>query len=194
MATPSKNGSRLALIAVLIPLGFLLYYISPLVMPRWRWEHMDNKWEELASSTKLPQTKLKQVYDVVVRYKPRGDKDPLPWQVLTSTPLYDPQNDEEFHIVRVTLISDHTGDPPSSFLIGSGNYRDVFFKGKAWRFPPGTFGFNKFRPVVVYDGWNFDKLESTEAYRWDGEMKETTKWVNDDTDIEDGYKVPSAAQ
>ena len=194
MATPSKNGSRLALIVILIPLGFLAYYLSPLVLPLWRWENMENKWEELARSSGLPQTKLKQTYEVVARYKPRGDNDPVPWQILTSEPVYDPQNDEEHHIVRATLISDHSGSPPSKLRLGSGNYRDIFFKGKAWRFPAGSFGFNKFHPVVVYDDWNFDKLPSNEAYRWDGEMKETTKWTDDDADIEDGYKPAGAAQ
>ena len=111
--------------------------------------------------------------------------------MLTSTPLYDAENDEERHAVRVTLISDRTGEPPSQMRIGSANYRDVFFKGSVWRFPPGAFGFNRFRPVVVFESSTFDKLESREAYGWDGEMKEKG-WSDDDEDVEDGFKVPGA--
>ena len=169
---------------VVIPMLALTYFISPMFLPRWRWENM--AWDTLAQKTGKSAASLQKTYQVVVRYAPRTDTDPTPWQVLTSDPLYDPQNDEPNHIVRVTLISDRTGEPPSKLRLGSGNYRDVFFKGPVWRLPPGTFGFNKFHPVVVFDGYGFDKLESNEAYRWDGEMKETVKWTSDDADIEDG--------
>jgi hypothetical protein len=191
MATPTKNGSRLAFIIVLIPICGVLYYLAPLFLPMWRWQNVDSKWEQIATQNKLSVAKLKQLYDVVVRYKPRGEKDPCPWQVLTCNPAFNPE-DEEHHMVRVTFIGDFTGDPPSTLRLGSGNYRDVFFKAKAWRFPPGSFGFNAFRPVMVYDGFSLEKLASSEAYRWDGEMKETNKWTDDDTDVEDGYQVPGA--
>ena len=193
--TPSKTGSRLASLVVLLVMGAILYAVSPLFLPRWRWENIEPNWQSLATAAKLPVTKLQSQYDIVVRYKPRGDKDPVPWQVITCTPAVDPENDVEFQRVRVTLISDRTGEPPSSLRLGSLNYRDIFFKGKAWRFPPGTlpatFGFNRARPVFVYEAMTFDKLDSSEAFRMDGEMKEA-KWTDDDSEIEDGYRAPGA--
>ncbi len=192
--TPTKSGSRIAMVAVIIPILLVAYFVSPLFLPRWRWENMRDM-EGLAIQLKQPAAKLKQTYEVVARYSPRGEGDPVPWQILQSNPLYDPENDEGEHkMVRVTLISDRTGEPPSKLRLGSGNYRDVFFKGTVWRFPPGAFGFNRFRPVVVFDGSAFDKMESREAFTWDGEMKETAKWTNDDTDIKDGFKVPGAPE
>lgn len=183
--TPTKFGSRLAVIMVIIPLFLVAYFISPLFLPRWRWENMSN-WDELAQKLGKPKAKLQQTFVVVTRYAPRNDNDPTPWQMLSSDPLYDPENDEPNHIVRVTLISDRTGEPPSKLRLGSGNYRDVFFKGSVWRLPGGALGFNKFHPVLVFDGSSFDKLESREAYFWDGEMKEAKKWTTDDDEIEDG--------
>ena len=185
--TPTKTGSRVAALVVLVVLLGIGYAISPLFLPRWRWSNIEPYWETLAQQAKVPVSKLQQTYDVVVRYKPRGDNDPVPWQVVSSEPLYDPENDDEHYIVRVTLVSDRSGEPPSKLRLGSLNYRDIFFKGKVWRFAPGSFGFNRHRPVLVYDAWTFDKLESGDAYRWDGEMKESSKWTNDDEDVEDGY-------
>ncbi len=176
----------MAVIMVVIPMLALVYFISPMFLPRWRWENMSNKWPELAQKLGKPSTVLQKTYQIVARYAPRTDADPTPWQILTSEPLYDPENDEPNHIVRVTLISDRTGEPPSKLRLGSGNYRDLFFSGSVWRFPKGAFGFNKFHPVVVFDGYSFDKVESNVAYRWDGDMKETQKWTSDDADIEDG--------
>ena len=191
--TPSKTGARLALLFVLLVLGAVIWAFSPLFLPRWRWSNIEPKWEALAQQAKVSVPRIKQTFEVVVRYHPRGENDPVPWQMLTSTPLYDPENDEPDHLVRVSLISERTGEPPSQLRLGSLNYRDIYFKGKVWRFAPGSFGLNKHRPVLVFDGWNFDKVDSNEAYRWDGEMKEA-KWTNDDEDIEDGFKVAPAAE
>jgi hypothetical protein len=182
--TPTKLGSRLAVIMVVIPMLALAYFISPFFLPRWRWENL--AWDELALKMGKPRAQLEKTYQVVVRYAPRTDSDPTPWQILSSEPLYDPENDEPNHMVRVTLISDRSGEAPSKLRLGSGNYRDLFFTGTVWRLPPGTLGFNKFHPLVVYDGYSFEKLESNAAYRWSGEMKETEKWTSDDADIEDG--------
>jgi hypothetical protein len=193
--TPSKTGARLASLAVLLVLGAIVYAFSPLFLPRWRWENLDPNWDKLALAAKLPAAKLQSQYDIVVRYKPRGDQDPVPWQVITCSPAVDPENEVEFQRVRVTLVSDRTGEPPSALRLGSLNYRDIFFKGKAWRFPPGSLpaimGFNRARPVFVYDASTFDKLDSNEAFRMDGEMKES-KWTDDDSEIVDGYRPPGA--
>lgn len=194
--TPSKTGARLASLVVLAVIGAVVYAVSPLFLPRWRWENIDPHWERLATAAKLPVAKLQTQYDIVVRYKPRGDKDPVPWQIITCTPAVDPENEVEFQRVRVTLISDRTGEPPSALRLGSLNYRDIFFKGKAWRFPPGTLpasmGFNRVRPVFLYEASTFDKLDSNEAFRMDGEMKEP-KWTDDDAEIEDGYRAPGSS-
>ncbi len=188
--TPSKNGARIATIVVVVPMLILAYFISPLFLPRWRWENMRN-WEDLAQKFGKSKEQLQKTYQIVARYAPRADRDPVPWQIIHSDPLYDPENDEPHHMIRATLIGDRSGEPISQLRLGSNNYRDIFFKGPAWRFPPGAFGFNKFRPVFVYDAANFDKVELREAFTWEGEMKETSIWTNDDEDVEDGFKKPS---
>lgn len=190
--TPTKFGSRLAMIMVIIPMVAVAYFISPLFLPRWRWENMSN-WEELAQKLGKPKEQLQKTYVVVMRHAPRGEGDPTPWQVISSEPLYDPENDEPKHKVRVSLINDRNGEPMSRLRLGSGNYRDQFFKGTVWRFPPGAFGMNKFHPVLVYKASDFDKVESMEAYRWSGEMSDGQNWTNDDDEIEDGFKKPGAA-
>ena len=189
--TPSKTGARLALIVVLIPIGAVLYYLSPFLLPVWRWENMSD-WSSLSTKLGKPATQLQKTYKVVMRHNPRADNDPTPWQVINSEPAYDPENETPNRLVRCTLISERTGTPPSALRLGS-NYRDAFFTGTVWWFPAGAFGFNKARPVLVYDGWSFEKLSSSEAYRWDGEMKETQKWTNDDTEVEDGWHAPGTA-
>lgn len=186
--TPTKTGSRVALIIVIIPILAVAYLISPLFLPRWRWENMSS-WEQLATKYKQPVAKLQQEYQLLVRYKPRADGDPMPWQILTSTPLYDPENDDEHRLVRISLISDRTGEPPSTLNVGSANYRDVLFRTSAWRFPPGAFGQNRFRPVVVYQGSTFEKCDNSEAYQWENSLKEP-QWFSDDEEIEDGFKKP----
>jgi hypothetical protein len=189
--TPSKTGARLALIVVLIPIGAVLYYLSPFLFPVWRWENMSD-WNALSTKLGKPVAQLQKTYKVILRNNPRGENDPTPWQILSSEPAFDPENEAPNHMVRCTLISERTGTPPSSLRLGS-NYRDSFFTGTVWWFPPGAFGFNKARPVLVYDGWAFDKLSSNEAFQWDGEMKDSQKWTNDDTEIDDGYVVPGSA-
>jgi len=192
--TPSKTGARLAALFVLLVLLGIGWVASPLFLPRWRWSNIEPNWEGLAQQAKVPVARIKQTYNVVVRYHPRADNDPMPWQMLTSDPLFDPENDEPNHAVRVTLVSERGGEPPSKMRLGSLNYRDLFFKGKVWRFAPGSFGFNKHRPVLVYDAWDFEKVDLGEAHRWEGEMTENTKWTNDDEDIDDGFHAKPAGE
>lgn len=180
------------MIVVIIPMLFIAYLISPLFLPRWRWENMSD-WDKLAQSYSTPKAKLQQTYQLTIRYNARGDKDPCPWQVISSQPLFDPENDPEQHLVRVNLISDRTGEGPSKLHLGSGNYRDLFFKTSAWRFPPGAFGQNKHRPVIIYDASTFDKLSTNEAYGMEGQMK-SGNWTNDDEDVDDGFKGRKSAE
>ncbi len=180
------------MLAVIIPMLIGVYFVSPMFLPRWRWENMRD-FGALSTQLKVPAAKLRQTYQVVLRYNPRGETDSSPWQILQTTPLYDPDNDDEFHVVRTTLIGDRNGEPPSKLRLGSGNYRDQFFTSTVWRFPPGAFGKNRFRPVTIYDSSTFDKVTSNEAYTWNGQMTDP-KWTNDDEEIDDGFKPAGATE
>jgi len=126
---------------------------------------------------------LQQPVTVVFRHAPRGEGDPLPWQLVTT----DPAREEEQHLlIRAVIISDRNGEPVGALNLGSGNFRDRHFTAKAWRFPAGTFpGLNRKRPVVVFDAASLEKLDTNKAMYWDSELR--SGWDNDDAEVDDGW-------
>lgn len=187
---PGKFSSRIAAIVVLIPVLILGWYIAPLFLPMWRWQNMD--FDKLSKEKGVPVAELQRQYQVVVRHAARGDDDPMAWQIMTMDPVWE-QADEEKLLVRATVVSDRTGSPPGSMQLGSGHRRDRYFKATAWRFPAGSFGFNAKRPVLVYDGGTFEKLDIPRAEEMDFRANQEG-WVNDDEDVEDGWRKPGAEQ
>jgi len=191
--TPSKGGGRIAAVVVLLPLLAGAYYMAPLLLPVWRWENI--RWEEQARALGVSEEKLRQPYDIVFRHSERGPGDPLPWQLLEMTPAWEGGEEPEAEVaVRATIVSDRSGNPVSSLSLGSGHYKDRYFKAKAWRFKPGSFGFNPHRPVIVFDAMSLEKAGISECGRYEEIVgtQQAPKWHFTDDDVEDGYVKPGA--
>ncbi len=183
-------SSKLAAIFVLVPVGILLWFLAPMALPVWRWRYMD--FQQLSLKTKQPVALLQHEYMVSMRYNPRGTNDPCPWQIVSMDPAWasvdDRRADEDHELIRCTFISERDGTPPSKLFLGSGSYKDRFWKAKVWRFPPGTFGMNPHRPVVVYRGDTYEHwdLGTCEVLNADCLGVGTEKYENDDNK-DDGY-------
>jgi hypothetical protein len=185
-APPGQISAKLALIAVLIPLALVAWYFAPLFLPVWRWQHLD--FAQLAKQHNLPEAELQRQFRVVIRHAPRGDGDPVPWQIMTMDPPWD-KADEDKLLVRATVISDRTGTPPSQLNLGSGHWKDKYFSATAWRLPPGSCGYNLHRPVLIYDGGSLEKLDIPHATTMESYIVQE-RWPNDDEDAEDGWQPP----
>lgn len=190
-----STSSKMATLVVIIPLLILAWFLAPMALPVFRWRHMQP--EKLSKATGVPVKELFTEYKVEVRYNPRGEGDPCGWQIVRMNPPWesvnDKRDDEDLKLVRCTFISERDGKPPSKLWLGSGGaagYKDRYWKAVVWRFPPGTFGMNKHRPVVVYRGDTLDKMEVGHAESLDFEINSPSaaKWENDDKEVEDGFK------
>lgn len=190
-------SSKMATIVVVIPLLILAYFLAPMVLPVWRWQNMNN-FPELAKKYNRPEKELRQEYKVVVRYEPRGEGDPCAWQLISMDPpwasLNDKRDDEDHVLVRCSFISDRDGTPPSKMWLGSGGpggYKDHYWRAVVWRFPPGAFGQNRHRPVLIYRGDSFEKLEPTQAEVLHVDIGGAfggSKYRMPDQDVDDGFK------
>lgn len=194
MATKNNLGC-IAAIIVLVPVCIVGWFVAPLILPVWRWSNLD--FPGLAVTTKLPQSYLEKRYTFTLRYNSRGDHDPMPWQVMLCEPNWQVAEgqerfDETDLLVRVTLISDRTGEAPALLIAGVGStIRDQFFKCEGWRLPPGTFGANGKRPVIVVDMSTWEKLGITKSLSLNGIVTDR-HMENDDKlpEREDGYVPP----
>jgi hypothetical protein len=189
-------SSKLATIIVVIPLLVLIWFLAPLALPVWRWRNMD--FQELAAKTKISAKELQIEYKVTARYQPRGENDPCPWQVCMMDPAWsstsEQHQDEDKLLVRCSFVSDRDGSGPSKLFLGSGGpagFKDHYWKADCWRFPAGTFGFNKYHPVVVYRADTLEKLDVTNSESLNTDIGGAfggTKWTADDKDNEDPFK------
>ena len=204
MAAGNKTStSKIATILVLIPLILLGWWASSIFFPVWRWSHMD--FEKLAAEKKYSEAELRREFHMIVRYYPRGEKDPFPWQIVKMNPIWssdqEPDIDETDTLVRCDLISENDGSPPGLLTMGSGTtWSDRYFQLTGWRVPSGSFGrANSKRPLVIYKGFSLSKLpasgeEGLSAGYWRQvlELDEpaANKWTNDDfwPDRQDGFK------
>lgn len=185
-SSPGKFSARIAAIVVLIPLGIIAWYVAPWFLPMWAWQKLD--FEKLARDKGVPVAELRREFTMVVRHAPRGDDDPVPWQIVSMEPVWD-KADEHQYLVRATVVSDRTGMPPSGLLLNSGHRRDRYFRITAWRLPPGSLDFNRQRPVVVYRGGSLEKLDIPQAESADGTIRDA-RWENDDLEVDDGWMAP----
>lgn len=184
-------SSKVAAIVVLAPLLVVAWFAAPLVLPIWRWRHLDLP--KLSADTHVPIRELAQEYDVLMRYHPRKvEGDPCPWQIISSDPTWlsvdDQHADEDHLLVRCTFISECDGKPPSKLFLGSGSYKDRYWRAKALRLPPGSYGFNKKRPVVVYRRGTLEKCDFTQSQVLEADCTGvgTEKYENDDDAVDDG--------
>jgi hypothetical protein len=169
------------------------WFISPMFLPVWRWRNVD--FAAIAQRSGIAENILRTEFNAQVRYSPRGDGDPLPWQLITLDPPWHTlskafDNEEEF-LVRCTLVGDRNGQPINMLWVGN-TAKDRYFTVKAWRFPPGSFGFNAKRPVLVYNVGSLEKMDisaslyADQAYRY---------WQNDDDwdERDDGWRPGDGA-
>lgn len=161
--------AKLIGVLVLIPIFAAVWYALPLLLPMWRWQHVDgwpwisypeHTWAAISNSSKIPENKLRTEFTFVVRYAPRnvraGVKDPYPWQIVSSIPAWidhmpETEDDETNTLVRVVALSERDGLPRSSFGVGGGR-DEVYYRLKGWRFPAKTFGQTSNHPVIMYQG------------------------------------------
>ncbi len=190
---PGKKSNFLAwIIVVIIPFCALAWWVAPNFLPVWRWKNMD--FIKLSQQLGLPKDQLEAVYTVQMRYAPRGLGDPAPWQIMRQEPLF--REEEENVWVRCSFISDRTGVSVSDLQLGSGTRFDKFWHAKVWRFPPGTFGQNAKRPVLVYDARTLESFDKNQAAMCANEFgmdiaPRGKDWTYDDEEVEDGYVPPA---
>jgi len=196
MPRAANSASRIATVFFLVLFCVLVWFVAPLFLPVWKWRNLD--FAEVAAKHHRDESKLKTEFDVVLRFRPRGNNyaDPLSWQIVTMKPewnqVYERQLDEDHLLVRCALLSDRSGEPPSEIYVGA-SYKDRYFRAKVWRLPPGALGFGKTRPVVVYQAMSFEKMSIGEAQMLDVQLT-GRDWEDDDliAERDDGWD-PAAA-
>ncbi|MFW5829098.1 MAG: hypothetical protein ACOCXA_02450 [Planctomycetota bacterium] len=132
-------------------LGVLAWLLVPLFSPVWLWWHVDRDPQAFARAMDVPVEQITKEYVGTVVYRPRAEGDPIPWQLVDSQPMYETDKIQEWDVlVRAHLISGGDGEPPGLLMLGS-TTKARFYKLRFRRFPPGSFGFESPRPVLVYD-------------------------------------------
>lgn len=188
----STSSSKIALAIVVIPILVGVWFALPWFLPMWRWQNIDT--EKIArehAAEGVTKAQLETSIDFVVWYHPRdrAKKDPAPFQIISATPAWKSMGekfeDEERLLVRATVISERDGEPISKIWIKASE-QENFFKIKGWRFPPGSFGKAKGRPVIVYDGYSLEQVELGAAQVMHAEAQ---GWENDNdwADRDDGF-------
>ncbi len=191
-AGTNKNVAFIATIAVLVPCLIGIWFALPMFLPMFLWTKVDLR--AISTSSGIPEAKLGTKFKMRVRYNPRGEGDPMPWQIIDSTPAWadvaGPEQDETELLVRCTFVSANDGGPPGTAFINS-TFKDRYFKVDTIRLPPGTLGFSAKRPVVVYDRMSLEKMDISGA---DMAQRSVQSWENDDLwpDRDDGWSPPTA--
>lgn len=189
-AGTNKNIAVIATVAVMVPILVGAWFALPMFAPVFLWTKVDLR--KISSTTKVDESRLKTQFKLNVRYNPRGEGDPLPWQIISMEPawkeVYPEQEDEAELLVRCTFVSGNDGRPPGTAFINS-TFKDRYFRATGLRLPPGSLGFNAKRPVVVYNQLDLAKMSITDA---DGTQRNVSGWENDDEwdERDDGWKPP----
>lgn len=188
----NKNVARIALIAVLVPITIAIWFAAPIFLPIYRWLHINPA--VIARATGKPEKAVATIYKFRLVYNPRGEGDPVPWQIINSDPPFGtvypgPDNDEEKLLVRCVLISANDGKPPGTAFINT-TYMDRYYNATGLRLPPGSLpGLPAKRPIVVYTPLDMSRMTITDAGTW---RNESSRWENDDQwqDRDDGWSPP----
>jgi len=199
-ARPQSSTSRILTVFMLVGFGALVWFVAPWFLPVYRWVNVD--FAEIsakanANGYRVTADQVGKKYLVEFGYVPRGKGDPRPWVLLKMTPEYysvvpddDFSVDEEGLLLRATIINDRTGEQPSEFLRGAGQFKDRYFRAEAWRFPPKSLGLNTGdRPVILYDSMSLEKMSIGQAQHQQGLIDNTSLSIPDD----DGW-VPLPAE
>ena len=175
-----------------VPILIGLWFVLPMFLPMYLWTKVDLR--RISGSSGTSEAALATTFTMRVRYEPRGEGDPLPWQIIDSSPtwksVHTTAEDETELLVRCTFISGNDGEAPGTKFINS-TYKDRYYKVEALRLPPGTLGHNSKRPVVIYDRMSLLLMGITDA---DMTRRTIQDWENDDlwTERDDGWEAPGA--
>jgi hypothetical protein len=189
----NTSVSKIVAIMVMIPIGLVVWFAAPFVLPVYRWQYVD--FPALAKQFDISETELRQQYTMVVFYHPRTGiaNDPSPFQIVESDPSWksvNPKNIDEALptplLVRCTLIGDKDGEPISKLWIHNQN-EERFFKIRAWRLPPGALGKNSKRPVLLYSSFEIEDFSYGVPH-----AQAVQGWENDDhmRERDDGIGPP----
>jgi len=189
-AGTNKNVAFIAVIAVMIPILVGIWFALPVFLPMFLWTKVD--FRKIATTSGKSDTALKTEFQMRVRYNPRGEGDPMPWQIIDMTPEWHtvhPGEEDEFQaLVRCTFISGNDGNPPGTAFINS-TYKDRYWSVPGYRLPPGSLGANAKRPVVVYKQMDMARMDIGSA---DSTQRGVASWENDDLwpERDDGWEAP----
>lgn len=195
MPKHTKSTSKWFTLVVLLIIGGVGWYYSPMFLPRYRWSEV--KFNEIAQDAatrgiKTDMKKLETQFDIEFGLLKRGSNDPRPWVLFRMNPQWheftmNPDDDETGLMKRCYIISDRTGQPVPEYLLGSGQYKDRFYGAKAWRLPPGSLGFpDDGHPVILYEASTLEKFEIGRAQVLSNASRDVREWEEDD----DGYERP----
>jgi len=196
MAKAKNSASSIITFFILALFGVVAWYIAPMFLPVYRWQHVDfTKIAADATKRGIPTTTalVSTEFDVEFAYLSRGEGDPRPWVLLGMKPTWaeatgDDSNDESGKAVRCNVIGERTGLTVSQFLLGSNHYKDRFFIAKAWRLPPGSPGLDPERPTLLYKGGTLEKMDYGKAESLNFSLRDPKIWEPD----EDGWEPPKA--
>lgn len=191
----NSSVSKIAMLAVAVPLLALGWFMAPWIMPVWRWQNLD--FAAIAKAhekEKLTEAMLRQEYDMVVWYKARKAGDPMPYVIVSCNPPIHtiwPDYPNEVTpplLVRATVVSERDGEGISKMWVGA-TPEERFFKIRGWRLPPGSLGKNPKRTVVVYQGFSLEKVDISIGVQ---KRSDVERWEVDDNprewpDRDDGF-------
>lgn len=189
-AGTNKNVAVIATIAVMVPILVGVWFALPMFAPMYMWTKVDLR--KIAAASSTDQKRLETQFSFEVRYHPRAEGDPLPWQIIRMTPswisVYPEAEDEEDVLVRCSFISGNDGVAPGTTFINN-TFKDRYFRVTGIRLPPGSLGFNAKRPVVIYNQLDLAKMSITDA---DMTQRTISSWENDDEwpERDDGWGAP----
>jgi len=188
----SKFRARIMLVLFLAIFGAIAWMVAPLFVPIYRWTEVD--FQKIAEQHEIAVDRLEAKRQVTLRYQPRGSDDPLPWQMLvrevSETPdwVVDERGEkvnEYKTLVRVDLISDRSGEQPSS-LTPRNLPQDRYYRAEAWRLPPGSLGRDHPRPVLLYDAATWEQMNISDAKVLHENLQDSLRkggeddWISDD--------------
>src|SRR4051812_3233629 len=117
VARPESSTSRILVVFVVILIGVIGFFIAPIFMPMWRWRNLD--FHQLAIDKKAAEGPRRKGHLFRSRSaRPAtNDEDPSPSQIVTIPPpwnSFEPEKreNEDPLLVRCSVISDKTGQPP----------------------------------------------------------------------------------